>query len=259
MLGVRVFPGALLRGLIEKVTETIPSFVRVDLGALDVALPDAAIDALGRYLDLLLAANRRVNLTGIRDRDEAWRRHIIDSLTLLPGLADLPDGSIVIDVGSGGGLPGVPVAIALPHVRVTLLEATGKKANFLGECVEQLGLQNVQVVQDRAETVGQSRTHRQHYDAAICRAIGPMRELLEYTLPLVAVGGRVLAMKGPKAEAELRQASDALSKLGAGELQVFDAYPEGFDRHTVVVCIAKASPTPKGYPRRPGLPRQDPL
>ena len=86
-----------------------------------------------------------------------------------------------------------------------------------------------------------------------------MRELLEYTLPLVAVGGRVLAMKGPKAEAELRQASDALTTLGAGDLQVFDAYPEGFGRHTVIVCITKTRPTPKVYPRRPGLPRQDPL
>ena len=258
-MGVRVFPGALLKGLLKKVTETIPSFVHTDLGALGVSLPDAAVDTLSRYLDLLLAANRRVNLTGIRDRDEAWRRHIIDSLTLLPGLAELPDGATVIDVGSGGGLPGVPVAIALPNVRVTLLEATGKKANFLGECVEQLGLGNVQVVQDRAEAAGQDRAHRQRYDAAICRAIGPMRDLLEYTLPLVAVGGRVLAMKGPKAEAELRQASDALWTLGAGELQVFDAYPEGFGRHTVIVCITKARLTPKAYPRRPGLPRQDPL
>ena len=240
-------------------TETIPSFVRNDLAALDVSASDDQLGALSRYLDLLLEANRRVNLTGIRDRDEAWRRHIVDSLTLLPGLADLPDAADVVDVGSGGGLPGIPMAIMLPQARVTLVEATGRKAKFLVGCAEQLGLANVQIVQERAETVGHDKAHRQRYDVALCRAIGPMRELLEYALPLVAVGGRLLAMKGPKVEAELRQAGDALSMLGAGELNVFDAYPDSFDRHTVIVSVVKSRSTPKAYPRRPGMPRQDPL
>ncbi len=217
------------------------------------------MNALVRYLDLLLTANERMNLSGIRDRDEAWRRHIIDSLTLLQGLADLASGAELIDVGSGGGLPGIPIAIALKHVRVTLLEATGKKARFLGECIEQLGLTNAQVVPERAETAGQDQAHRQRYDVAVCRAVGPMRQVLEYALPLVAVGGQMLAMKGPKVEPELRAAGDAMSILGAGDLHVFDAYPDGFDRHTVIVCITKSRPTPKAYPRRPGVPRQDPL
>ena len=239
--------------------EVVPAFVDDDLGALGVRLEGAVLAELGRYLDLLLAANRRVNLTGIRDRDEAWRRHVIDSLTLLPGLMELGEGAQVIDVGSGGGLPGVPVAIALPQMRMTLLEATGKKARFLAECVAELGLANVRVVGERAETVGQARAHRQRYDVAICRAIGPLREVLEYTLPLVAVGGRVLAMKGPKVEAELRLAGDALTTLGAGDVQVYDAYPASFEQGTVIVSAVKVRPTPKAYPRRPGVPRQEPL
>ena len=229
------------------------------MARLEIALPETALVRLAAYLDLLLDANTRVNLTAIKDRDEAWRRHIIDSLTLLPGFEPLAAGAKVIDVGSGGGLPGVPLAIALPEVQFTLLEATGKKARFLDDTARGLNLTNVRVINDRAESVGQNRTHREQYDVAVCRAIGPMRELLEYTLPLVKLGGRVLAMKGPKVEQELEAAADAMAVLGAGDVKVFDAYPEGFGVNTVIVSLIKEQPTPKQYPRLPGSPRHEPL
>lgn len=235
---------------------TIPDFVPGDLARLGLTLTEAELGALEQYLDLLLDENQRVNLTGIRDREEAWRRHIIDSLTLYPGLADLPN---VVDVGSGGGMPGLILAATMPHHRFTLIEATGKKARFIERAASSLGLSNVRVIADRAETVGGQPAHRQHYDAAICRAVGPMRELLEYTLPLVKVGGVVLAMKGPRVEAELQDAGDALQTLGGGDVQVVDAYPDGFDVSTVIVIVVKDQPTPKLYPRRPGVPRQEPL
>jgi 16S rRNA (guanine527-N7)-methyltransferase len=168
-------------------------------------------------------------------------------------------GTTLIDVGSGGGLPGVPLAIARPDIKVTLLEATGKKADFLRRCVAELPLPNARVVNDRAENAGQDKTHRQAYDVVVCRAIGPMREILEYTLPLLRVGGMLLAMKGPKAEQELAEAADALDILGAGDLKVFDAWPEGADQNTVIVSILKDRPTPREYPRKPGVPRQTPL
>jgi 16S rRNA (guanine527-N7)-methyltransferase len=237
----------------------IPSQVIETAAKLGLSLDERQWSLLSRYLDLLLEANTRFNLTAIRERDAAWMRHIIDSLTILPGLEALEAEATVIDVGSGGGLPGIPIAIARPDLAVTLLEATGKKAQFLRECIAALGLNNAWVVQGRAEEVGQQREHRQHYHAAVCRAIGPMREVLEYTLPLVAVGGLVLAMKGPKASEELAEAGNALDQLGGGDLRVFDAYPEGFDLHTVVVSVLKERPTPRDYPRRPGVPRQEPL
>jgi 16S rRNA (guanine527-N7)-methyltransferase len=240
-------------------TATVPQSVRDDLARLDIALPDAALAQLAAYLDLLLDANTRMNLTAIKERDEAWRRHVIDSLTLLPGFEHVQPGAKVIDVGSGGGLPGVPLAIALPDNQFTLLEATGKKARFLEETARALNLNNVRVVNDRAETVGQNRAHREQYDVAVCRAIGPMRELLEYTLPLVKLGGRVLAMKGPKAEQELEEAADAMATLGAGDVKVFDAYPEGFGVNTVIVSLIKERPTPRQFPRLPGVPRHEPL
>lgn len=237
----------------------IPPFVHDDFASLGFEIEPDALEQLATYLEMMLEVNQRMNLTAIREPDAAWSRHIVDSLTTLPGFEDVPDGSRIVDIGAGGGLPGIPLAIVLPHLRFTLIEATGKKAAFLTECVKTLGLDHVTVINDRAETVGQDDRHRQQYDIAICRAIGPMRELLEYALPLIKVGGLLLAMKGPKAEAELRDAGDALDKLGGGEVLVFDAYPEGFDLNTVIVSITKERPTPDEYPRRPGVPRQEPL
>ncbi len=237
----------------------IPDFVVPELADIGVELEAAKVSQLAHYLARLLEINEKFNLTAIREPNAAWRRHIIDSLTLVPGMMENPLGSRVVDIGSGGGLPGIPLAIAFPQFKFTLVEATGKKARFLQETAEALGLTNVTVANERAEIVGQDKTHRGQYDIAVCRAIGPMVELLEYSMPLLKIGGLLLAMKGPKAEEELELAGDAMVVLGAGEIKVFDAYPEGNEQNTVVVCIAKEGDTPKQYPRMPGVPRQQPL
>jgi 16S rRNA (guanine527-N7)-methyltransferase len=237
----------------------VPEFVMRELEALGVALAPASLERLGEFLSLLLEANTRVNLTAVREPEAAWRRLIIDSLTLLPWLEQFEAGAGLIDIGSGGGLPGIPIAIARPDLKVTLLEATGKKVRFHESAIDRLGLTRVRSFQQRAETLGQDRAHRQQYDVAVSRAIGPMSEVLEYSLPLVKVDGLVLAMKGPKVEQELAGAGDALAKLGAGELQVFDAYPPSFDNDLVVVAVGKQSATPGAYPRLPGVPRKEPL
>lgn len=237
----------------------IPAFVQDELRELDIELTPGQLDQLDRYLALVLDENRTTNLTAVREADAAWRRLIIDSLTVLPGLDELEPGSRVIDVGSGAGLPGMPVAIARPSLKVTLLESTGKKADFIRRAIDTLGLTNATVLQDRAETIGQSPEHREQYDACINRAVGPMNVLLEFALPLVSVGGRVLAMKGPKVEEELGEAGDALSLLGAGELAVIEAYPESFGNDLVIVSIIKEVATPDEYPRLPGVPKKQPL
>ena len=238
---------------------TVPPFVSEQLKRLGLGEALATLPEQARFLDVLLDANRHFNLTAIRERDAAWRGHVVDGLTALPFLEPLPRGASLVDVGSGGGVPGIPLAIARPDLRVALLEATAKKARFLQTCLETLGLSRCRVIHNRAESVGHDPAHRQRYDAAVCRAIGPMRELLEYALPLVRVGGRVLAFKGPRAEAELKTADRAMDVLGAGELQVFNAYEESFGRDTVVVVIQKERPTPDRYPRQPGTPKRDPL
>ena len=246
--GIRLYPFRM-----------IPAYVPDLLGRLDLDLSPEQIDQLDRYLSLLLDVNQRVNLTAVRDPDLAWHRLILDSLTLLPGLNHLKAGGSVIDVGTGGGLPGIPLAITRPDLRFTLLDATGKKVRLVQGFLQALGLERAVAIQGRAEDVAHHAEHRQRYDAAVSRAVGSVAEVLEYTLPLVRVGGRVMIVKGAKAEQELAAATDALAALGAGEVAAIEGYPETVESELVIVSAIKDRPTPKSYPRSPGLPRQNPL
>lgn len=211
------------------------------------------VDRLGAYLDRLLDANSRFNLTAITDPVQAWKRHILDSLTLLPLIGEAK-AATVADVGSGGGLPGLPLACVLPEVRFTLFEATGKKARFLSDTIQALGLTNAEVINERAETVGQDhRRFRGHFDVVTARAVGPLPVLLELTVPLARVGGLVLAMKGARAEEEVTASKPALHKLHAA-LVGKQYTPTG-----VVLVIEKYRVTPRMYPRQPGEPKRHPL
>lgn len=230
-----------------------PEFLRA-CESLGISFDEGDLEKLGRYLALLLDANTRFNLTAITDHNQAWTRHIFDSLTLVPYLMSF-EASSVLDVGSGGGLPGIPLAIVLPNVHFTLLEATGKKARFLQDVVHDLQLRNAQVINDRAETVGADHKagHREHYDIVLARAVSRLPVLLELTVPFAKIGGHVLAMKGEKAAEEIAEAKQALHLLHA---QVIEAV------HTAtgtLVIIEKVRKTPRTYPRAPGEPKRSPL
>lgn len=219
---------------------------------------------LGLYLALLLDANKAFNLTAVRDSNEAWRRHILDSLTLLGPLSELAEGASIIDVGSGGGLPGIPLAIARPDLKFTLLEATGKKAEFLKLASVALELSNVTVVSDRAERAAHDRGAkvasgprqggcRERFDAAVARAVGPLAVIAELTVPFVKKGGHVLLIKGEKAGAELEQATTALRTLGAVHVGTLETSTGR------IVILEKGAATPRDYPRRDGEPARSPL
>lgn len=221
--------------------------------ALGIAFESGDLDRLGVFLDLLLEANTRFNLTTVTDPAEAWMRHILDSLSLLPVIASA-EPKTIMDVGSGGGLPGVPLAIVLPNIQFTLLEATGKKAAFLYEVAHEMGLTNVRVVNDRAETVGSDREHhREKYDMVTARAVGRLAVLLELTSPLARPGGHVVAIKGDKAQEEIEEAKGALHRL---HCQVAETIRTATN---TLVVIEKLRATPKMYPRRPGEPKRVPL
>lgn len=237
----------------------IPDFVYEELQQLELEAPIEVLTALSQYLDRLLKANQRMNLTAIREHDAAWRRMIIDSMTILPWLDALPQDSRVADVGSGGGLPGMVVAICRGDLKVSLIEATGKKAAFLRETAEALELPHVEVLKDRAEFVGHQPQHRGQYDAVMSRAVGHLSPVLEWSMPLLKEGGSALAMKGPKVEQELAECGDALVQLGAGEVEVYDAYPQSFEKNLLVVKIVKERATPQTFPREPGMAKRQPL
>ncbi len=211
------------------------------------------LERLGEFLSLLLEANTRFNLTAVTDPDEAWVKHVFDSLTLLPYVVSAEAGH-VIDVGSGGGLPGVPLAIALPEVDFTLLEATGKKADFLRDVAERMDLANVDVISDRAETIAHDlENHREQYDLVLARAVGRLVVLAELAVPLARVGGHVAAIKGAKASQEIEEAAGALRLLHSGVVETTRT-PTG-----TIVLIEKLRRTAKRYPRRPGEPKRAPL
>ncbi len=207
------------------------------------------------FSSLVLEKNQVMNLTAITEPGEFAALHLLDSLCLLP-LADMA-GKSVVDVGTGAGFPGVPLAIALPECHVTLLDSLNKRIEFLREACGQLGLDNVSCVHARAEEFAAS--HREQFDFAVSRAVADLPVLCELCLPLVKAGGRFLAMKSSHTEEEIARAKDAISLLGGKIVQVSDyTIPTTEVVHRVVI-VEKLSPTPKKYPRRFAQIKKQPL
>ena len=214
--------------------------------------------AFARYAVELAEWNQRVNLTAIQKPEEIEVKHFLDSLSCWLALREQP-GPRVIDVGSGAGFPGLPLKILQPDLRLTLVEATGKKADFLSHIVQVLGLEGVEVLPARAEEVGQMAEHREAYDWALARAVAPLSVLAEYLLPLVKPDGRALAMKGPGAQAELAAAEAAIQTLGGEAGEALPVQVPGLEAERFLTVIHKVSATPTKYPRRPGMPAKRPL
>ncbi len=215
--------------------------LRAGLPALGLTLSEAQLDTLCAFAGALLEKNRVMNLTAITEPEAVVRLHLLDSLTLLDA-ADFCEKTVV-DVGCGAGFPGVPLKIAEPSIKLTLLDSLGKRMNWLAETLPGLGVA-ADCVTARAEDWGR----RECFDLAVSRAVARLNILAELCLPLVKVGGRFLAMKGPGSELELAEARNALKLLG-GKLSVVHDYPIGGASHRVVV-IEKVSATPEKYPRR---------
>ncbi len=212
--------------------------------------------AFAWYRDELLRWNQRLNLTAIRVPEEVERRLFVESLALANLL---PTAGRLADVGSGAGFPGLPIKIALPHLRVTLIEATGKKCSFLRHVVAELGLSDVEVVAERAEAVGHDPHHREGYDAVTARAVAALPALLELCLPLCKLGGVLVAPKGQRTTNDMEQARDAATQLGGAPPGLRAITIPGSRQQMLVVLVEKGRPTPHAFPRRPGLPAKRPL
>jgi 16S rRNA (guanine527-N7)-methyltransferase len=235
--------------------QVLNRYVRSQLG-LRLSPSQQAILAI--YERELMDWNTRFNLTAIRDPEEVHIKHFLDSLTCLLAMRDTPLGRL-IDIGTGAGFPGIPLKIMLPRVQLTLVESVGKKAEFCRHVVNILDLQGVEVIQQRAETIGQDPAHRERYDWAVARAVAILPVLAEYLLPLVRVGGSMLAMKGESGPAEAHSAEHAIKLLGGHLRQLLPVTLPGVAEERYLVVIDKVAATPAAYPRKVGIPAKRPL
>jgi len=219
-------------------------------------LPPRAAAEFETYRELLETHGKNVNLTALTDGGDIARLHFLDSLALR-GAADFK-GARVIDVGSGAGFPGVPLKIAEPSMSLTLLDAAMKRVRFLEELCDTLRLQ-ADCLHGRAEELGHDAVHRESYDIAVSRAVAWLSVLCELCLPLVKVGGVMIAMKAEECDDELLGAWRAIEKLGAVQEQCFQYTIPGTDIIRRAIVIRKISPTPEKYPRRFAKIMREPL
>ena len=212
------------------------------------------------YYQELIDWNRRLNLTAITGYEEVQVKHFLDSLTVVLALKQPPGkGLKLIDVGTGAGIPGIPLKIALPDIQVVLLDATRKKAVFLEHIVQKLNLEGVQVVVGRAEEIAHQPEYRQQFTLVLSRAVADLAALAELTLPFCAVGGRFIAQKKGDIAAEIQVAQRAIAILGGKLADVKNIWMPEFTDERWLVVIDKIGETPPQYPRRPGIPAKRPL
>ena len=210
------------------------------------------------YNEMLLDWNTRMNLTALTAPEDVAVKHIIDSLTAYD--AALFDGArTLIDVGTGAGLPGIPLAVYAPQLTVTLLDSLNKRVRFLTEVTAAMGLQNVRCIHARAEEAARTAEHRAAYDIAVSRAVARLPVLLEYTLPFVRVGGTLLALKGRAYAEEQKEARRAAGVLGGGRITARPVHLPGLDDVRAILTVTKDRQTPAAYPRGGGAPTRRPL
>lgn len=237
----------------------MPDVLAKQASAWGLTLGGAERDLLLEYARLL-ASYEQANVIGTRDMDSIVLHHVLDSLSCFL-FAPLSGAGRLADVGSGGGLPGIPIKIAKPDLRATLVESTGKKSSFLEHVAEVLALDGVTVANARVEELAHSAAHRGTYDVATTRAVAHLSVIAEYCVPLLRVGGYAIAMKARLQSPEFCEGREAVGMLGAeiSECIPVSFVPEVGDRERQLVIIEKVRETPPRYPRKPGTPTKRPL
>lgn len=225
---------------------------------LSVALSSKQLEKFTIYLSLIEVWNKRINLVGPATRQAIIVTHFLDALSCLKS-EKLENGWLVIDVGSGAGLPGIPIKIARPALRMTLLDSVRKKTDFLNLVIQELKLENVRVNWGRAEDEARKVAEREAYDIALARAVAPLSTLLEYVLPFVKVGGYFIAQRGSRASQDVAEAEGALRMLGGRAEKIIPVEVPFLEAKRHLVLIVKQQGTLEKYPRRAGIPRKKPL
>lgn len=227
-----------------------------ELGKLNISLSEMQINQFIRFYEMLIEKNKVMNLTAITEFDEVIDKHFLDSLNLFR-LIDLNSEKRILDLGTGAGFPGIPLKIAFPKIKITLVDSLNKRVMFLNDVVNQLGLEDVECVHARAEDLAKKKEYREEYDICVSRAVANLSTLSEYCIPFVKVGGNFISYKSGDCDKEISSSKAAIKKLGARISKVENFEIKDMGRSFVV--IDKISSTPNKYPRKAGLPSKEPL
>jgi len=211
-----------------------------------------------KYKEMIKEWNEKINLTAIVEDDEIIKKHFIDSIKVFK-FEKLKNGRKVIDIGTGGGFPGIPMKIVNPSTEVVLLDSLNKRINFLNEVIKDLELNNIRTIHGRAEDFARESRYREKFDVATSRAVANLTVLSEFCLPYVKVGGYFVAMKGPAIEEEMKDAKNAIKILGGQVEKIIEVDIEGSDLNHNLVVIKKIKETPSKYPRKAGMVTKNPL
>jgi 16S rRNA (guanine527-N7)-methyltransferase len=211
-----------------------------------------------RYKELIKEWNEKVNLTAIKEDEEIVKKHFIDSMKVFK-FDKLKDAKSVIDIGTGGGFPGIPMKIMKPEINIVLLDSLNKRIKFLNEVIKELNLEGIKAIHGRAEDFAQEVEYRGKFDVAVSRAVANLTVLSEFCIPYVKVGGYFVAMKGPAVEEEIKQSKNAIRMLGGRVEHIEKVQIEDSDLNHNLVIISKISETNKKYPRKAGMVTKSPL
>ena len=231
-----------------------------ELNQFSIILENLQINQFYQYYELLNEWNRIMNLTAITDQNEVITKHFVDSLALVNAMGEISTKEYkIIDIGTGAGFPGIPLKIAFPQLKITLMDSLNKRIKFLNEVIEQLGLKEITAVHSRAEDLGRDKDYREKYDLSVSRAVANLSTLSEYCMPFVKPGGFFISYKSGKIEEELSSAKHAIFLLGGKVNRIESFTLDGAEAERTLIKIEKVSEISKRYPRKAGVPGKEPL
>lgn len=226
----------------------------------EISLSERQLNQFYLYYELLIKWNEVMNLTAITEMNQVVTKHFIDSLSLIKIVDNLAStGFSIIDIGTGAGFPGIPLKIAFPNIKITLLDSLNKRVRFLDEVIGKLNLEDIETVHGRAEDLGRDKKYRESFDLCVSRAVANLSTLIEYCLPFVKKDGLFISYKSGKIEEELSQAKTALKILGGEIMNTITFQLPRADGERCLIKIKKVRNTPNKYPRKSGLPGKEPL